>query len=146
MPSTISSPPPVKEEERASWVAELMSIVDQASSGRGGRTGGASGLEAHHGADAWNLHGARSPDPHATRPADSGPYRADIVGAEGRSDLCVMPSYDPAPLIKGDHGWSSGHPNRSRRPILERSRFRAVAKQLTVHGFSLDQVECKHNI
>ena len=132
MPSTISSPPPVKEEERASWVAELMSIVDQA--------------EQWSRRQDWAVRRDSKPitepmlgtytvpvllihTPQGRLILD--PIGRDIVGAEGRIDLCVMPSYDPAPLIKGDHGWEfwsakSQSPGRCWNEV----DFVAVAKQL----------------
>ncbi|HVA15139.1 MAG TPA: hypothetical protein VNF99_17965 [Stellaceae bacterium] len=33
------------------------------------------------------------------------PIARCVVGAEGRFDLCVIPSYDAVPLVKIDGGW-----------------------------------------
>ena len=33
------------------------------------------------------------------------PVGKDIIGAQGRFDFCVMPSYDAVPLIKTDGNW-----------------------------------------
>jgi hypothetical protein len=33
------------------------------------------------------------------------PIARYVLGAEGRFDFCVMPSYDSIPLVKTDNGW-----------------------------------------
>jgi hypothetical protein len=59
------------------------------------------------------------------------PIGRDIVGAEGRIDLCVMPSYDPLPLVKGDQGWEFWSPKwQSLGRSWNESDFVAVAQQL----------------
>jgi hypothetical protein len=99
------------DEERTSWLKELKFMMDQAA-------------EWSHRQD-WTVRRDTKP---ITEPA-FGTYTApvllihtpqgrlildpigrDIVGAEGRIDLCVMPSYDPMPLVKGEHGWEFWSP------------------------------------
>lgn len=132
MSSAVSSPLPIREEERVSWIAELKSVVDQA--------------EQWSRRQGWAVRRDSKPitepmlgtytvpvllihTPQGRLILD--PIGRDIVGAEGRVDLCVMPSYDPVPLIKGDHGWEFWSP-KSQSPGRSWSEadFVAVAQQL----------------
>ena len=132
MSSTISSSLPVREAERVSWVAELKSIVDQA--------------EQWSRRQDWTVRRDSKPitepmlgtytvpvllihTPQGRLILD--PIGRDIVGAEGRIDLCVMPSYDPMPLVKGEHGWEFWSPqSQSPGRSWNEADFVAVVKQL----------------
>ena len=132
MSSTLSSSPPVREAERASWIAELKSILDQAEQWARGQD--------------WTVRRDSKPitepmlgtytvpvllihTPQGRLILD--PIGRDIVGAEGRIDLCVMPSYDPMPLVKGEHGWEFWSPkSQATAGSWNEADFVAVAKQL----------------
>jgi len=132
MSSTLSQPPPVREAERASWIAELKSILDQA--------------EQWSRRQDWTVRRDSKPitepmlgtytvpvllihTPQGRLILD--PIGREIVGAHGRIDLCVMPSYDPMPLVKGENGWEFWSPkSQSTAGSWKEADFVAVAKQL----------------
>jgi hypothetical protein len=54
-----------------------------------------------------------------------------VVGADGRFDFCVMPSYDSVPLVKTDGSW--GFFSTSRKDLLlpwSEEAFEKVAQEL----------------
>ena len=132
MPSIITSPPPIQEEERASWIAELESVVVQAEEWsrrqdwavRRDSKAITEPMLGTYTVPVLLIH-----TPQGRLILD--PIGRDIIGAEGRIDLCAMPSYDPVPLIKGDQGWEFWSP-KSQSPVRSwnEAHFVAIAQRL----------------
>jgi len=99
---------PVKgwEKKLADWVDEIEKIVDQAKFWAEARGWAVSADEKQISEDIIGTYEAPRLLIHSPRARFLlDPVARYVVGASGRLDLCVLPSYDAVLLVKTDKGW-----------------------------------------
>ena len=114
------------------WLVEIQTIIDQAkiwSQGRGWTTRQDQKVIVEENVGKYEAPILLIHTPQGRLLLE--PVARDIVGAEGRFDFCVMPSYDSLALVKFEGGWAFYSPVRQDLCLAwSEQAFEKVASEL----------------